>query len=116
MSIALSHASIGTLLELVPLELVSLELVFSPLGISARGAGFGTVGGVLEWSVHHPKMQMTSGKGLGLRCFFLDCCFCSSAMMSSTGRSAGHEGVADCANIPAVTTTTATAHRICTQL
>src|SRR6266850_1964381 len=112
MSIALSHASIGTLLELVP-----LELVFSPLGISARGAGFGTVGGVLEWSVHHPKMQMTSGKGLGLRCFFLDCCFCSSAMMSSTGRSAGHEGGgADCANIPAVTTTTATAHRICTQL
>src|SRR6476619_6713446 len=95
---------------------MSPELLSSALGIAARGAGFGTVGGVLEWSMHQPKMQVTSGKGLGLRCFFLDCCFCSSAMTSSTGRSAGHEGGGvDCANIAALTTTTATAHRMCTQ-
>src|SRR5437764_9406184 len=95
MSIRSSHLSLellGPLLELA-------ELVFWPLGVSARGAGPGMVGGVLGWPRHHAPIHMPSGKGLLLRCFFLDCCLCISAMMSSTGRSAGHEGGADCANI-----------------
>jgi len=44
---------IGVLLELSVLE---------PLGISAWGAGPGMVGGVLEWSKHHPKTQVTCAK------------------------------------------------------
>jgi hypothetical protein len=46
-----------------------------------------------------------------LRCFLLDCCLCTSVIMSSTGRSAGHEGGIDCASIPALSRTTVTAHR-----
>src|SRR5436309_10470917 len=95
------------------LELSELELLFGSLGVSARGAGPGMVGGVLGWPRHHAPIHTPSGKGLELRCFFLDCCLCISAMMSSTGRSAGHAGGADCANIAMLTPTTATAYRIC---
>lgn len=79
----------------------------------ACGSDAGKVGGVclLEWSRHQPQMQMTSGNGFELRCFLLDCCLCTSVIMSSTGRSAGHEGGADCASIPALRRTTVTAHR-----
>src|SRR6476469_8659005 len=91
---------------------ILLELVLSfPPGFFAWGAGSGMVGGVrlLEWSRHQPQMQMTSGNGFELRCFLFDCCLCTSVMMSSTGRSAGHDGGADCASIPALRTITVTA-------
>jgi len=71
--------------------------------VSGCGAVPGKVGGVsfFERSRHHPQMQMTSGNGSNLWFFFFDCCLCISVMMSSTGRSAGHEGGEDCASSPA---------------
>jgi hypothetical protein len=97
------------LLELEVLELVAVELASSSLGDFARGAGSGTVGGVFACSRHHPKMHVISGKGLEFLFFFLDCSLFISAMISSTGRSAGHGGVV-CANINALTMTVANAH------
>ena len=78
-------------------------------GGPASGAGCldsGTVGGVgaLDRPRHHPKMQMLFGNGFETRCFFFDCSLCISATMSSTGRSAGHEGAEDCASIAALKT------------
>src|SRR5215471_20478883 len=102
------HLSTGGLLE--------LELSLPPgvwTGGVDSGADSGTVGGVrlLEPLRHQPKMHSTLGNGFALRFFFFDCSLCTSVMMSSTGRSAGHEGGADCASIPALKTTTVTAHR-----
>src|SRR5260370_8267607 len=91
-----------------------VELVFSAGGVSPRGAGSGVAFGFLERSKHNPPIQIASGKGLVLRFAFLDCCLLISAIISSTGRSAGHEGGLDCANIPALTTTIAKAYRMCT--
>src|SRR5262249_4968410 len=111
--IASLHLSTGTLLELIPL---SLPPGFFACGVDSGGADSGKVGGVrlFEASRHHPKMQVTSGNGFELRCFFFDCCLCTSVMMSSTGRSAGHEGGADCASNPALKRTTVTARRTST--
>src|SRR5260370_22923946 len=91
-----------------------MELVFWSRGVSPRGAGSGFVFGGLEWSKHNSEIQITSGKGLVLRFVFLDCCLFISAMISSTGRSAGQEGGLDCANIPALTTTIAKTYRMWT--
>src|SRR5262249_12095285 len=109
-SMASSHSFARVVLELALAELAS------PLcGVSARGAGSGTLGGVREWSIHQPQMQVTSGNGLVTRCFLLDCCLLSSAMISSTGRSAGHDSSTDCANIPVPTITTTNVHPIGTE-
>ncbi len=82
-------------------------------GGADSGPDSGTLGGfcLLAWPRHQPPMQITSGKGFVLRCFLLDCCLCISAMMSSTGRSEGHDGGIDCASIAALRTITVTARR-----
>jgi len=90
------------------------ELALLSLVLPTRGAGAGKVGGVLEWSKHNPQMQVIGGKGSVLRLVFLDCSLWTSAMMSSTGRSAGHGGGTDCAITAAFTITTAATHRTST--
>jgi hypothetical protein len=105
----------GFLLELSILELASVELFVLLPGVPAGGAELGTVGGVFERSRHHPHMQILSGNGFELREVFLDCCLCISAIMSSTGRSAGHDGGTDCATMLALRISTATAQRTFTR-
>jgi hypothetical protein len=95
-------------------ELVVLEFVFWLSVDPTRGAGSGKVGGVFETSMHQPQLQWMAGEGSAFRRFLLDCSFRTSAMMSSTGRSAGHPDGSDCANIVALTITTAVARPICT--
>jgi hypothetical protein len=92
----------GGLLELV--LSAALEPFRGGPVCDAGGLDSGRVGGVLALDRlrHHPKMQMLSGNGFETRCFLFDCVLCISATMSSTGRSAGHEDAADCANIPAL--------------
>ncbi len=64
--------------------------------------------------MHQPQLQWSVGDGSVLRCFRLDCSLCTSVMMSSTGRPAGQEDGADCANTAAHKTTTDAASLTCT--
>jgi hypothetical protein len=77
----------------------------------AFGAGSGRDGGVFVVSRHQFQRHPTEGSGFLFLFAFFDCCLLTSAMMSSTGRFAGHELTGGCwAGDAAVSTRSRMAH------